>query len=66
MALPLRARTPIARRLRREGMDVERILCRALRELEAPPPHPASPPRGAERGRSRRRRSDRKCVNTVA
>lgn len=138
MAPPLRARTLIARRLRREGSDVERILWRALRErvepwkfrrqhpigrriadfacpagklvieldggqhaermdaddqrsaelarhgyrvirfwnneildnldgvletvrreLEAPPPHPTSPPPGAERGRSRRKPSDR-------
>src|SRR5260370_35684976 len=36
MALPLRARTLIARRLRREGTDVERILWRALRERIVP------------------------------
>src|SRR5260370_28525155 len=36
MALPLRARTLIARRLRREGTDVERILWRALRERVVP------------------------------
>src|ERR1700674_4397051 len=36
MALPSRARTVTARRLRREGTDVERILWRALRERVVP------------------------------
>ncbi len=34
--MPLRARTEIARRLRRDAMDVEKILWRALRERVVP------------------------------
>ena len=36
LAMPLRARTEIARRLRRDATDVEKILWRALRERVVP------------------------------